>query len=331
MLGRALGRGWLVTALILAACGGDGQAVTPCRPASEPRFLLTSEDGISEMRADGSRRLILGWRDETYPLDPSVSPDCTRVAFALQPPAKPLPDGNVDFGSDLALAGIDGKGPRILAKHQRVAEFLRAPAWLSESELLYTYRGRGPNGLPDLRIERLDLKTGASRRYIESAIDAAVSPDRGLLVYVAIDPLTQAETLTVASADLRGARAVAGAANNLALFSGQTFSPDGSKIAFAAVDISQPLQGGALPVRPGGTFAWHPFAQDIWLVNSDGTGLRRLSEIAENMPSIAWSADGAFVYVLGPGAFWRIDTATGLAVKLAAGVPLGQIALLAGR
>jgi hypothetical protein len=331
MRSRQLAHNCVAAALIFAAGCGGKEAASLCVPAAEQRFVLTSQDGISEMRPDGSRRTILDFPDETYPLDPAVSPDCTRIAFSLQPPAKPLPDGNLDFGSDLVIAGLDGKGQRTLLKHQRLAEFVRTPAWLSDSELLYTYRGRNASGEPDFRIERLDLKSGESRRYIEDAIDPAVSQDRSRIVYVFVDPVTQAEILTLSSADLRAKTPLVGNDSNLALFSAQAFSPDGSRIAFAAVDLTQPLEGGSLPPGAPGVFAAHPFAQDVWVVNADGSGLRRLAEVAENMPSIAWSADGAFIYVLGPGAFWRIDVATGEALKVAAGVPLGQIAALSGR
>jgi hypothetical protein len=332
MRSRELAHKWLAAALIFAAaCSGDDDAASLCLTEGEARFILTSQDGISELRLDGSRRTLLDFPDETYPLDPAVSPDCKSVAFSLQPPARPLPDGNLDFGSDLVVAGLNGKGQRTLAKHQRIAEFLRTPAWLSSKELLYTYRGRDSAGLPDFRIERLDLESGESRRYIEDAIDPAVSKDGSSIVYVFVDPVTQAETLTLATADLARTTSLVGNDSNLALFSAQVFSPDGSRIAFAAVDLTQPLEGGSLPARVGGLFAAHPFAQDVWMVNSDGSGLRRVAEVAENMPSIAWSADGAFLYVLGPGAFWRLDAATGEAVKVAAGVPLGQIATLPGR
>jgi Tol biopolymer transport system component len=331
MRSRELAHKWLAVALIFAAaCSGGDDGALACVAAGEARFILTSQEGISEMRLDGSRRTLLDFPDETYPLDPAVSPDCKRVAFSLQPPAKPLPDGNLDFGSDLVVAGLDGKGQRTLAKHERIAEFLRTPAWLSSNELLYTYRGRNAAGEPDFRIERLDLDSGESRRYIEDAIDPAVSKDGGSIVYVFVDPVTQAETLTLATADLSRTSPLVGNDSNLALFSAQVFSPDGSRIAFAAVDLTQPLEGGSLPARVASLSASHPFAQDVWVVNRDGSGLRRVAEVAENMPSIAWSADGAFLYVLGPGAFWRLDAASGQATKLAPGIPLGQIALLAG-
>jgi hypothetical protein len=60
----------------------------------------------------------------------------------------------------------------------------------------------------------------------------------------------------------------------------------------------------------------HPFAQDVWLVNRDGSGLKRLGETAENMPSISWAGDGSRLYVIGPGYLWRVDPVAGTAEQV---------------
>ena len=326
---RTLMRGAIaLVAGVLTACGG-GDAETG-GPSNEPRFILASDDGLSEVRLDLAKRSIIKWEDNSYPLDPAVSPDGKSIAFGLQSPAKSRPDGSLDFGSDIRVVGTDGKGERELVKHNRVAEFLRTPAWISNEELLYTYRGRKESGESDVRIERLEVASGRSTRFIESAMDPAISKDRRQIVYNAIDPRTQEETLMVAGIDLAGRRPVVDASSKLALFSSQVFSPDGTKIAFAAVDLKAPLPGGSGAPTGIGVFAAHPFAQDVWMVNVDGTGLHRMAEIAENMPSIVWSPDGSSLYVLGPGAFWRIDATTGQAEKIGPGIPLGQIVWLSG-
>ena len=65
--------------------------------------------------------------------------------------------------------------------------------------------------------------------------------------------------------------------------------------------------------------------EDVWIVNSDGTGLKRLAEIAENQPSLAWTSDGSTLFAVGATAFWKIDAASGKAQQAGSGVPLGQI------
>lgn len=326
---RAMGMRWplrLCLVLLvpgLLACGGGNR--------SRLTFLLASQEGLERMTVGGGRKAILNWDDQSYPLDPALSPDHSRIAFGLQLPARASAGGGIDFGADLYVARVDGEAPQRLAKHALVAEFLRTPAWLSNSELLYTYRGRTADGVADLHIDRLDLSSGRTSRFIENGVDAAVSNDGTEIVYVAVDPLTQEESLAVASAVIGDRQILVTAENNLALFSSAVFSPDGSTIAFAAVDLSAPLPGGrpAIPTASG-AYAAHPFAQDVWTINADGSGLRRLAEIAENMPSLTWSGDGKALYALGPGSLWRIDPTTGRAEQIAPGIPLGQIVWLSG-
>ncbi len=253
------------------------------------------------------------------------------MAYGLQPPARAVPGGGVDFGADLYLSRIDGKQPRVLASHKQVAEFLRSPAWISNTEILFSYRGRDAAGFADFHIDRIDVTTGRTSRYIERAVDPSVSRDRKSIVYVAIDDKTDDEALTVASVDLKEKRAIVTSASNLALFSSAVFSPDGSKVAFAAVDLTSPPSGRGLGPPSGlGIYAAHPFLEDVWIVNVDGTGLRRLAELAENMPSLTWNGDGTVLYALGAGAWWKVEVATGKAEQIGPGVPLGQIVWLSG-
>lgn len=318
-------------ALVLSCSGGSSGAGASClATGSGLRFLLASQDGISESQGGIRAKPFLSWSDGSYPLDPALSPNCGKVAFALQPPATVLANGGVDFGSDLYVANRDGSGQTLLLRHQAVAEFIRTPAWLSETDLLYTVRGRTPQGLADFRIERMNVAGGRSSRVVDWGVDPAISRDYRQVAYVAIDPTTQEETLTLASADFTSRRPLVTATSKLALFSSMVFSPDGTRIAFAAVDLTAPPEPGAAAPAPGGVFATHPFAQDVWIVNTDGSGLKRLAEIAENMPSLTWSGDGAALYAIGPMSLWRIDPQTGRAEAIGAGVPLGQIIWLSG-
>jgi hypothetical protein len=69
------------------------------------------------------------------------------------------------------------------------------------------------------------------------------------------------------------------------------WSADGSRVAFAAVNFNalaaDPLIHDATTSR-----LEHPFAQDVFVVNSDGRGLRRQAELTGSQPSIDWSSGG---------------------------------------
>jgi hypothetical protein len=211
---------------------------------------------------------------------------------------------------------------REVLRHSRVGEFLRNPAWLDDNRLLLNVRGRMPSGLPDLRIESLDLMSGARARLVTGAVELGLAPDKQSFGYADVDAESQHELLMlhdIASGQSRPLMA----ADSLLVFLGSiAFSPDGNTIAFTAADPSTGIAPGA-PARQA-----HPTLQDVWLVNRDGSNQRRLAELAESQPSLAWAADGRAVYALGASGFWRIDAATGAMEQMYPGVSFGQIALL---
>jgi Tol biopolymer transport system component len=298
-------------------------------PLSGTLFLMATADGLFEVSLTGERRPLVSFTDGSSVLDPSVSPDGRRLAFIRQPPATVKPDGSVDFGSDLYVSERDGRRVREVVRHQQVAEFIRSPAWLSDDVLLIAVRGRDALGLPDARIEQVDLRTGARTRFISNAAAPVVSPDRTLLAYIATNPLTQDERLMVANINNAHARPLVARENGLALLESVVFSPDGTRLAFAAVDLTGDDSGASLPASGSASrAATHPFAQDIWVVNTDGSGLRRVADLGENVPSITWSPDGSTLYVLGPSALWRVDLASGVSLAIGPGAPLSQIVLV---
>jgi Tol biopolymer transport system component len=284
------------------------------------------------MSLDGTQQNLTKWPANTYPVDPAMSPDGKHLAFGLELPATKLPDGSSDFGSDLYVADANGKNPNQIVKHEDVAEFIQNPAWLTNSTLIFTVRGRTAGGRADFRIEKVGIDGGQRTRFVDGGVDPAVSRDGKEIVWDQIDLATQAETLTIASADLQNKKVLASQADKITLFGSKAFSPDGTRIAFTAVDFSSISGGGSLPLgHAGASYSLvHPYAQDVWIVNSDGTGLHRLAEIAENMPSLAWSGDGSTIYALGPSAFWRIDAAAGTADQVGLGMAPAQIAWLPG-
>jgi Tol biopolymer transport system component len=290
-------------------------------------FILAGSDGVSEV-TDERERSIVAADSGDYALDPALSPDGKQVAYVLQPSVTVSPGGSIDFGSDLYLVDRSGGTPRLLLKHSELGEFIRTPSWLHDGRLLVTVRGRTPDGGFDLHIVEVDARSGAQKRVASSTVDPVVSPDGRSAAYIALDDAAGTQTLAVADAlSLTPHKPIAGAEQNLALISAVVWSPDGRQMAFAAVDTTQPL---ATPVVPGGTpgSTQHPFAQDVWLVNRDGSGLRRVTELADNMPSLGWSKDGTRIYSLGVTGFWRIEVATGDRVQLPYDGPIGQIVWL---
>jgi dipeptidyl aminopeptidase/acylaminoacyl peptidase len=313
----------LVAGVLALACGGDGGG----SHGGEPRFLLGSSAGLAELTLDFRQKSLLRYDDQSFVLDPQLSPDGRRIAFIRQPPATSGPGGQVDFGSDLYVAGRDGRDARLLAKHAVIAEFIRSPAWLSDREVAIAVRGRGPDGLPDYRIDRVDVDTGARSRFIEGALEVGVSRDGRWLAYADIDPARARERLMLLELATGSRRVLVGPEQGIGFFAALAFSPEGRRLAFAASDVGSGRAG------PGGLAAGvvHPFAQDVWLIDLDGSGLHRLADLAESLPSLAWDGEGRYLYVMGGVSFWRLEPATGAIERLGEGMAAAQIAWLGER
>ena len=101
------------------------------------------------------------------------------------------------------------------------------------------------------------------------------------------------------------------------------WSPDGSRLAFAAADplsLSLPLPQGPMLASLA-----HPELQDVWTVNLDGSDLNRIVELAYATLSLAWAGDNQHLYALGEGGFWRIDAGSREKTRIDEGMLAGRI------
>jgi Tol biopolymer transport system component len=295
--------------IVALACSGGGPAPdgNPLAPG-DTRFLIARGNGIEEITLSGQAKRLFELQDRSYVLQPSISPDGKNLAFIAEIPARTGAGGLLDFGADLYVSNRDGGDVRPVLLHSRVGEYLEAPDWLDSRTLLVGVRGLDVvRSQTFSRILKIDVMTGEQSVFLEDGVMGAVSRDRGWLVYAAVDPRTRAEQLTVRDLKDGSQRVIVPQDAGLGLFSATAFSPDGRQIAFAAVD----LRSVAPPPSPPGTMPaarlTHPFAQDVWLVNRDGSGLKRLGETAENMPGLTWSGESSHIYVIGPAYLWRVD------------------------
>jgi Tol biopolymer transport system component len=124
--------------------------------------------------------------------------------------------------------------------------------------------------------------------------------------------------LHVAAPDGSGDRQVIGA-GAFAAFYAPHFSPDGTRIVVAAIG-GPPTDERGYPV--GGTSASpldrllglveppvaeaHGAPWDLWLVNVDGTALRRLPQAREDTPMAVFAPDGRQIVMMGAGGIYLI-------------------------
>jgi Tol biopolymer transport system component len=291
---------------------------------------MTSAGGLDLLTLHGRERMRKV-PDGAFLLDPALSPDGETIAYIRQPPASRLPDGTVDFGSDLVLGDRQGKKEKLLARHATTGEFIRQPVFLADGKtILIGVRGQDAEGHPDFRIERVDLASGARSRLIEHATAPALNPDGHPLAYVGYNPFSQEESLMTRDLGSGRQAVLVPEESPLVLIQSLAWSPDGKTLAFMSSDITSGLaapsgQTGFAAPLPETT---HPSLQDLWLIDADGKNLRRLVELVEQSPSVAWSADGSKLYVMAGGGFWRIDPETAERATLGLGVLNSSIVLL---
>jgi Tol biopolymer transport system component len=309
--------------LMQAACSGADD--TPS--SSGLHYLEVGSEGLAEVE-DGRRRLLVSVNEGMYVNGVAVSPDNKRLAFVLQPPASVKANGDIDFGTDLYVSNRDGKARREVLRHGSNGEFFSAPSFSADGqELLYVVRGRDPSGLPDFRLESLDLRSGKRSRLVDHAVDFSLAPGGRAVAYVEFNPdSTEGERLLLTEIGSHAQpKVLVPTESGLLLMGSPSFSPDGTVIAFAA------SSGLAQSPRPGpgrAAAGVHPTLQDLWLVNRDGSNLRMLAEIVESQPSVDWSADGKTVYAMGGSAFWRVNVASNILDRIGAGSPGATIRVL---
>ena len=60
----------------------------------------------------------------------------------------------------------------------------------------------------------------------------------------------------------------------------------------------------------------HGLPADIWMLEMDGSALRRIADIKDDDPSIAWSPDGSRLAIFGVAALYVSDVKGGAPRKL---------------
>lgn len=299
----------LLGGVVCGCSGGDGDDAAATL-AEEPQsggatFLLASFTTLAELRPDGSRAVLATAGAGAFIRYPAISPDGKMLAYSRQGAATVGPNGVLDFGADIYLLPRAGGEPREVVHHAKPGQFLGAPIFVDgNSRLLYSSRGLDDTGQPELHIASVDLKSGASKIIIELASEPSISTDGRELVFVSYAGDYSGAILATTNLDGSNRRTVIPASANLEGIISPVFSPDGKRIAFAAMQKYTIVHSEGM----GSTRA-HPSTHDIWVVNRDGSQLRTFADLAEINPSLTWSGDGRWLYVLGQSGIWQIEAA----------------------
>ncbi len=274
-------------------------------------------------RSDGAGdapRQLTAFASGTYAEQPALSPDGQRIAFValVSPPvdaASPMPT------SVLYLMPRDGGAPELAWAPG--AGQLWLPTWSRDGRVIYilhslslTFGGAG-DSRDNLQIVALNLADGTTTLVQRGALDPTMAPDGTRLAFLrfADDGYTM-DLMLLELATGRTTRVVEG--RGFDGFYAPRFSPDGQQIIVAAIGGPETDPAGR-PVRGDGAWhariaAWleppralaHGAPWDLWIVAADGSGLRRLTWLYEDLPMAAFSPDGDEIVFLAYGGFYRM-------------------------
>jgi len=351
----------LSLATLLCCCGGaagsagsagqgsscPGLGTTAAAPLLAGKLIETGTTTLEEW--SGGRRETIACTTTTgnYFEYPTFSPDGKSIAYVLA--TTPTATGQ-DWGNDVYLAAAGGSGAKLLLKHDAQGALIDALVWtpdgasliLGYNRAVFDASGRYQRSI--LQIQRVSIATGERTVLIESASQPSLSWDGKSIVYVLYPtPDLQASDLAMANTDGSNAHEILTTQHGFQAFFAPHLSPDGQRIAFAAV-------GGPLPNTPQGRQRMPPRAAasparslipgwltprpaladgtpyQVWVANLDGSDLHTIADFREDLPYPLWTADGRSILFLGSAALYLASASGGDVKRIDKGIPHGQIA-----
>jgi Tol biopolymer transport system component len=258
------------------------------------------------------------------------SPDGQRVIFA-QFWRRP---NERSSGADLMIANADGSDAHVFAERDAPNTVLETPEWMSSGRVYYTIR-RVVNGRETQTIVR-QTEGGQVETVMDNAYDPAPSPDESTLVYVR-STRTGQQLLK---------KTIGESGDGCELLSDQVFqylslpriSPDGKRVALGGSgepnmgpsgcggdprSASPSASSGAAVVgldlaallQPDVAYA-HGLPADVYSLNLDGSDMKRIADIKDDDPTVAWSPDGSKLAIFGVAALFLVDATGGPTTKL---------------
>ncbi len=252
---------------------------------------------------------------------PVFSPDGSKIAYVVSKPPKaeaaiPRPS------AALFIMNTDGTGQRAIWEPEQA--LLWQPAWTPDGQAIYvasdewrTTPGKNES-VHSTQLLRVDLATGSATSVLPNALSATPSGDGRWLAYVRrVDGYkTQLE---IAATDGSSARTLIPADLFIEIYAPR-FAPNGAQVLFTAVGgpatnpdgtraettTGSPI-AGLLDFLAPATAEAHGEAYDLWTINTDGTGLRRLTWLLMDAPIAAFSPDGAEIIIICGTGLYRMN------------------------
>jgi Tol biopolymer transport system component len=246
-----------------------------------------------------------------------ISPDQSLIAFAMYRADSDA--ANATGGVDLMLMDADGSNQRVVLAHSQPDEWLSEPAWAPDSRSLF-FTLRSPTAAP--RIERVNID-GTQRSVVApQGRSPSVSASGSHVAFLMEDQASGLEVLAVATTAGGDIRQLF-AGGTYQILAAPRFAPDGQRIAFAGV-TEIPDQQARAPYMPD-LLAWlrprtaaaHGIPWDIWVINVDGSGRERLTDLQEDSPMAAWSPDGGHLAIKGELGLYLLEMSSRKVLRMA--------------
>jgi len=282
-----------------------------CNPAARPvpsaagacttaTFILANPAGL--LCLDDTAKIlgrVVELPPTAAPALPALSPDRKQVLFALTQ----APDPKTGFGTDIYAVNLDGTNMHPVVPHETENVFYDTPRYDPTGTLLYFHRNAAivKNGTyvgNESTIERLNVKTGERIRLVTDAADPSISRDGKLLAFIHLKD-GQNENIWVANSD--GSNGHVLFKDTFFYVQAPRFSPASDTIVFSAAGHAAPKSSD----RHVPHNAHLGIPSEIFVVNSDGTGLRSLAQTGDDTFP-AWSLDGSNLAYVSTGAFFQM-------------------------
>jgi hypothetical protein len=232
--------------------------------------------------------------------------------------------GTAARGADLFNLDLTSGDTSPLLQRSDARESLTCPTWWPDHATLLFERqdlAGQPVGAPGQEVPRYPSRIeqvmfdGSSRGILlADGRQPSASPDGTSLVFARTS--NRGASLLVWSQADGGVRTLI-PEGRFADVAYPRFSPGSDQIAFVAPQSSrnghdpEPSRLG-LDGLFGPTTAYaHGISWDPWVVNADGSGLRRVAETAADEPSVAWSPDQTQLFIYSGTGSYVVDAMSG--------------------